>query len=468
MKKPIFKIISIVLMMISTMTFAQENNYKIAQIPTYKGETWGAIPAANGQIIFVDNASDTSKNNMYSSRLVIMDKENKESATLPILGKYKKIGSPYISEDGKEFYFVVSGTVRSVIGRNIFKSGTINYPLQLMVMKNTENNEWTQPVEFKYNSKKYSTGDPCLSPDGAYLYFTSNKKDGYGGIDIYRSKRNSDGSWGEPENLGNTINTSGKERFPRFDKKGNFYFSSTTDSGNLDLFVCTIDGTNFGTPVKMSLPFNSEGDDFAISFIDEYSGYISSSRDGIDHIYRFDAINKPVVEPVKPVEVAPEPVVEVKPVEVPEPVVETKTVEVVPEPVVETKPVEKPKIDDAVVSNLLETGELEYINFDFDRFIIVDKHIPALKKLITFMQKNPTVIMEVSGYTDCRGKSEYNLKLSHRRATSVRDYLVANGIDAKHIVVKEFGATKPLVDCDKAVTEKAHETNRRVEYKVLN
>jgi outer membrane protein OmpA-like peptidoglycan-associated protein len=450
-------------MAISTIAFTQEKNYKITKISTQNDNVWGAIPTVNGGIIFIETTVNTT-NNTYSSRLVIKDKNNKES-TLSNFEQYQKIGSPYISADGKEFYFVVSGTAHSIAGKNILKSSTTYYPLQLMVMTN-KGKEWTNPVEFQYNSNKYSNSDPCLSPDGIYLYFASDRQGGYGGTDIYRCKRNADGSWGEPENLGNNINTKNGERFPRIDDKGNLYFSSTANTnGNLDLFVCEPDGNHFKSPVRMDKPFNSDGDDFAISFIDENSGYISSNRDGVDNIYLFESLITKKPEPVK----ISEPIKKV-----------TDTIKVVEKiKIIDTvKPIEKIKTADAnktvetvtpdmALSDLLKKEKLQYINFDFDKWRITEKHIPALKDLINFMKQYPTVIMEVAGYTDCIGRNDYNLKLSHRRAISVRDYLVANGIDSNRIVVKEFGSANPLVDCEKTTTEVARETNRRVEYKVL-
>jgi outer membrane protein OmpA-like peptidoglycan-associated protein len=437
-------------MTVSTVAFTQEKKCKITKIPTQNSGVWGAIPTIQGEIIFVENIAGAT-NDAYNSRLIIMNNNHKESV-LTSFEQYQRIGSPYISDDGREFYFAVSGTVHSTIVNNIFKSGTNYYPLQLMMFENT-NKGWSHPVEFKYNSDKYSTADPCLSPDGTYLYFASDKKDGYGGTDIYRSKRNADGSWNEPENLGININTKEDERFPRFDYKGNLYFSSTANTnGNLDLFVCEPDGNSFKAPVKMDKPFNSEGDDFAISFIDENSGYISSNRDdGMDHIYLFELETIKKVEPVK-IDTVKKPVA----VEV---IDKIKTIDA-------TK-IEIAKTPDVILSDLLKKRKLQYINFDFDKWRITDKHIPALKDLINFMKEYPSVIMEVAGYTDCTGKNDYNLKLSNKRATSVRDYLVTNGIDSNRIVVKEFGSANPLIDCEKSTTEIANETNRRVEYKVI-
>jgi outer membrane protein OmpA-like peptidoglycan-associated protein len=436
-------------MAVSTMVFAQEKKYKITKIPTQNSSVWGAIPTVKGEIIFVENINNAT-NKAYTSRLILMDRNNKETI-LPSFEKYQRIGSPYISDDGKEFYFVTSGTAHSSTVKNILKSGTTYYPLQLMILTNT-GNEWSQPVEFKYNSDKHSIADPCLSSDGKYLYFASDKKGGYGGADIYRCKRNTDGSWNEPENLGANINTKENERFPRFDAKGNLYFSSTANTnGDMDLFVCSPEGNSFKTPVKMDNPFNSEGDDFAISFIDENSGYISSNRDGgADHIYLFESeiIKKP--ESVKTDTIK-------------------KTVNIEPDKIKTIDTVKKLETvtPDIILSDLLQKEKLQYINFEFDKWRITDKHIPALKDLVNFMKQYPSVIMEVAGHTDCIGKNDYNMKLSHKRATSVKDYLVNNGIDSNRIVVKEFGSANPLTDCVKSTIESANKTNRRVEYKVI-
>ncbi|MDR2292425.1 MAG: hypothetical protein LBE11_03015, partial [Prevotellaceae bacterium] len=203
------KSVIIALMAFSTIAFAQEKTYQFRQISINEDGTWGAI-SFNGQIIFVDNKSDVGKNDVFDSKLYVLDKDNSEFK-LPEFDKYDKIGSPFISEDGKEFYFTVSGTVRSKSKWKLFSSGTDLYTLQILIVSKTANGEWSEPVPFQHNGNNFSTGDPCLSPDGTYLYFVSNREGGKGGTDIYRSKRNTDGTWDEPQNL-NEINTGGDER----------------------------------------------------------------------------------------------------------------------------------------------------------------------------------------------------------------------------------------------------------------
>ncbi|MDR2652405.1 MAG: OmpA family protein [Prevotellaceae bacterium] len=433
------KIMIMVLMIFSTISFAQEKTYQLKQIPTGENGTWGAI-SFNEQIIFVDNKTNVGKNDAFDSKLFILDKNNTELA-LPSFEKYDKIGSPFISEDGNEFYFTVSGTVASKTKKGLFTSGTELYPLQILISTKGANGEWTEPVSFQHNGNNFSTGDPCLSPDGAYLYFVSNREGGTGGTDIYRSKRNNDGTWGEPQNL-TEINTSGDERFPRFDTKGNLYFSSTTGSagGGLDLFVCKLNNNIFEKPVRMDYPFNSEGDDFAISFTGDDTGYLSSSRSGTDRIYFFEPVKAQIVyDTIK---------------------------------IIETAKQEQTVRPDVLLEEMLKSGKMKYVYFDFNKYDIRDKEIPTLVELIIFMRQYTTVVLELPSYADCRGIDSYNMQLSRNRGEAVKNYLITFGkIDANRITVREYGAANPVNDCGdcpkSGCDETNFEANRRVEYKVL-
>jgi outer membrane protein OmpA-like peptidoglycan-associated protein len=433
-------ILTAALMSISTLIFSQENTYTLTQINTGEGGAWGAIPLVDGQIIFVENQQSTDNGNVLNSKLYVLDSQNAKSE-LPSFGTYQKAGSPFISEDGTEFYFTVSGTATSTSKGGWFHPDVQMYPLQILISKRGSNGEWTEPVPFEHNGNSFSTGDPCLSPDGTYLYFVSNREGGAGGTDIYRSKRNSDGSWDEPQNLG-VVNTFGDERFPRFDTKGNLYFSSTARStGGLDLFVLPLDGNVFAKAERLEYPLNSGGDDFAISFLNEKSGYLSSNRNGEDRIYFFEVDKLKVrIDTVKIIE----------------------TVEVKPEPV-------RP---DLILEDMLKSGKMKYIYFDFDRSNIRDKELPSLFELLIFMRQYPTVVLELPSYADCRGNDSYNLRLSDSRGEAVKNYLVTSGgIDTSRISVKGYGSRNPVNECDDCSKTECDETkfaaNRRVEYRVL-
>jgi len=153
------------------------------------------------------------------------------------------------------------------------------------------------------NSDEYSVGHPALSPDGMWLYFASDMPGGKGETDIYRATLNSDGTLGQPVNLGEGVNTEGKEMFPFVDKDGNLFFASDghLGLGGLDVFYAPTDGKGgFGKLVNPGLPLNSSSDDFALVLDgDSKSGYISSNREGgkgDDDIY---CVN--LIRPLKPV-----------------------------------------------------------------------------------------------------------------------------------------------------------------------
>ena len=424
------KLIILAFMAFSVLAMGQEvKNYNLTQVQTNKGGTWGAIPSSNGQLIFVDNAANVSKGDDFKSRLFVLDRNNKETA-LPNFSEFDRIGSPFISADGNELFFTISGTVSYTKGGGIFSSGTKVYPLQIMMSKKEANGNWGVAEPFVHNGNTFSTGDPCLSPDGAYLYFSSDRDGGQGGTDIWRSKRNGS-NWDAPENIGGTINSTGDDRFPRFDTNGNLYFSSTrgSETGVLDLFKCT--GLN--SPVRMDYPFNAEGDDFAIAFVTDETGYLSSSRTGADRIYYF--------EPVKPVVVR-------------------DTIKII-----ETKPIEiDPRIDFA---------KLKPIYFDFDKSVLrFNTEMSKLLDLVVFMRQYPTTVINMPSHADCRGNDPYNMRLSQRRGEAVKKYLVeTGGIDADRIQVTERGANNPVTDCDcNAKTrckESEFQANRRVEYELV-
>ncbi|MDR2651822.1 MAG: OmpA family protein [Prevotellaceae bacterium] len=432
------------LMSFSTIIFSQEKTYTLTQVNTGKSSVWGAIPLVDGQIIFVANEQSADNDNVLNSKLYVLNSQNAVSE-LPAFAKYQRIGSPFISDDGKEFYFTVSGTSASTSKGGWLHPDLELYPLQILISKIGENGEWAEPVAFQHNGNNFSNGDPCLSPDGQYLYFASNREGSSGGTDIYRSKRNSDGSWDEPQNV-RIINSYGDERFPRFDTKGNLYFSSTAGSaGSLDLFVFPLNSDNFTKPERLEYPLNSDGDDFAISFIDEKSGYLSSNRDGEDYIYFFE-VEKPKIQydTVR--------------------IIETVQVAVEPEP--------EPVRPDLLLEDMLKSGKMKYIYFDFDRYNIRNKEIPALTELLIFMRQYPTVVLELPSYADCRGNDSYNLRLADNRGEAVKNYLVTTGgIDASRITVKGYGSINPVNecgDCTKAgCDEEQFEANRRVEYRVL-
>lgn len=157
--------------------------------------------------------------------------------------------------------------------------------------------KWSDPEPFALNGKDYSVGQPCLSPDGNTMYFTSDMPGGYGGADLYRVSKDETGQWGKAQNLGDKINTEGDEMFPFLESTNGILFFSSNGQfglGGQDIFICALNGTGFGPVVNAGFPLNTQQDDFAAIIDEKISmGYISSNRtggSGDDDIYSFSVL----------------------------------------------------------------------------------------------------------------------------------------------------------------------------------
>lgn len=158
--------------------------------------------------------------------------------------------------------------------------------------------KWRTKGEMPFNDSKYSTAHPALSADGKVLIFASDRPGGFGGMDLYVSEARGRG-WSEPENLGQTINTSGNEVFPFLSKEGDLYFSSDlhVGFGGLDIFRSSVTGTFWDVPENMGAPINGPRDDFGIVLEEGGErGFFSSNRARRDDdIYMFELIEEDVV-----------------------------------------------------------------------------------------------------------------------------------------------------------------------------
>ncbi len=152
---------------------------------------------------------------------------------------------------------------------------------------------WEATKEFQYNNEEYSVGHPALTPDGNTMYFVSDMPGGYGGTDMYVSKKEGD-SWGTPENLGPELNTEGDEMFPYVDSEGELYFASDGHGGlgGLDIYRVKAYNGTWGKVKNMGAPINSAYDDFGLVYGKERKrGYFTSDRKGghgLDDIYTFE------------------------------------------------------------------------------------------------------------------------------------------------------------------------------------
>jgi hypothetical protein len=370
--------------------------------------------------------------------------------------------------------------------------------------------KWNSPEPFFLNSDVFSVGHPSISPDGQKLYFVSDMPGGFGQTDIYCCTRK-EGKWGAPENLGKAINSAGKEMFPSLTGDRLFFASDGQPGlGGLDLFVSTLNGDKWSVAKNVGTPLNSSYDDFSICLSDtSESGYFSSNRPGgmgNDDIYYFFK-KLPVPKPVYYVSgyvrekstLAPIPHALVYFLdESSDSVLILKSdsngffrtliqtdktykakatkggyfpdcLSFAIHGVVLTAEVSLPRplLLDRMVIN--KTYPLSNIYYTFDKWNIRDDAKPSLDNLVRIMIENP-VRVELGSHTDCRGTSDYNQKLSQRRAESAVQYIINNGIAPSRISAKGYGESQLVngCSCESGVScsEEEHQLNRRTEFKI--
>ncbi len=241
---------------------------------TRQGAT-GSIDVTNGQ-----NHSD-----LYEAKL---DKNGKWSTPAPlattILSKMNE-ASVSISKKGDVMFMTRCPEAKGKVLK-----------CQLYVCKK-QGPSWAEPEPLPFNVDSVSFAHPAINVAGDVLYFTSKLAGGYGGKDIWMSTYSKkDKTWGQPVNLGPSINTSGDEMYPYMaDDDKTLYFSSNyhLGMGGLDIFKAekATDGKFTKAPENLKSPMNSAGDDFGIIFEGKkIKGYFTSNREGgkgSDDIYSF-------------------------------------------------------------------------------------------------------------------------------------------------------------------------------------
>lgn len=354
----------------------------------------------------------------------------------------------------------------------------LNAPTSVEIYTSTRSDaKWSAPVKFEITADTLSTfGHPAVSPDGEYLYFVSDMPGGYGGKDIWRiSLKERQGSL---VNLGPDINTEGNDDFPYVRSDGSLYFSSDghPGMGGLDIFRATAVGDPADLRWKvenMGFPINSAGDDFGITFGKGEDGFFSSNRGdarGYDHIYIFE---------YDPVRITIEGLVMDKDEEP----VKNAIIRIVGNDGSNQKEVAR---DDGSFSFALQRGVkyvmlagakgylnqkqefasdstmedanywvefilpsiskpsvVENIFYDYDKADLRPESKTALNELIAVLHDNPNVTIEMASHTDRWGSDAYNINLSERRAKSVVDYLVENGISRDRLQPHGYGKSRP-------------------------
>ena len=412
------------------------------------------------------------------------------------------------SEDGKTMYFNRSGEKQIKVGEE--KVATIKiYKAELV------NGKWANVTMMPFSNDNYSVEHPFLTKDGKKLYFASDMPGTLGSFDIYVVDISDGGTYSQPRNLGETINTIHREQFPFLTEDQTLYFASDghQGNGNLDVFMSLkLSDTEFDKPLNLGSTINSEMDDFNF-ILDEKKdqGYFASNRTGDDNLYTFireenklQYLVEGEVRDMKSMQLLPgstvklydengtlleeiivgkdgsftfntEPNKKYK-------IMAFKDFYIPAEATFDTSQKGKVYIDlqmkvesyyDAEdIINKKEDGtvliELENIYFDLDKWNIKPQAAEVLNVLLGILKKYPYMEIEIGSHTDSRASDMYNLRLSNKRAASALEYLVKNGIERRRLRSIGYGETKPLIICPKNdCTEPEHASNRRCTFMIL-
>lgn len=351
---------------------------------------------------------------------------------------------------------------------------------------NRSDASWSTPQLLEITKDTLSSyAHPTISPDGEWLYFTSDMPGGMGGLDIWRIRIGSHGLGGV-ENLGYPINTPGNEMFPSFRPNGELYFSSDghVGMGGLDLFVAEQDSTGTWSVENLKYPMNSSGDDFGMTFDGLHNrGFFTTNRGdarGWDHIMSFSC---------------PEVLITVKGwvyekdgYELPEGLVYmvgndgtnlklsvkgdgSFTQEIKPnvdyvflgtckgflnhkeELRVDTSSVSKEYVLQFELASITAPVLVDNVFYEFDSAELTQASTLSLDSLTALLNENPNITIELSSHCDYRGNDAYNMRLSQRRAESVVNYLIGHGIAQDRLTPIGYGESRPKI-IRKKLTEK--------------
>ena len=418
--------------------------------------------------------------------------------------------TPVFTKDGNTMYFTRNNYLDGKKGKDANKVTLLKIYKATLV-----NNRWTNVTELPFNSNNFSTAHPALSPDEQTLYFVSDRPGTIGQSDLYKVAINSNGTYGEPINLGVEINTEGRETFPFVTKDSQLYFASDGHPGlgGLDVFSTKINNDgSFGEVENDGAEMNSPKDDFGYYRDSEINkGFFSSNRDGglgSDDIYRFTSKDKckQILKGIVTDSATGETLAGVQLILLNKQykvIAETtsdalgyyafdvncrRTYHVrankkdytsketklrTPEVTGETKldiQLESTICRVAVGDDLGKCFGIKMIYFDLDKSNIRKEAALDLAKILDVLIQNPTMKLDIRSHTDCRQTAKYNMALSDRRAKATIAWLVSKGIDSSRLTGRGYGESQLINDCGceptnaSNCTEEQHQMNRRSEF----
>jgi outer membrane protein OmpA-like peptidoglycan-associated protein len=428
--------------------------------------------------------------------------------------------SAVFSTDGKTVYFT-----RNNFSDNKLMRGEdgISY-LKLFKSELNSENTWTKPEELPFNNDNYSLAYPALSKDNKTLYFSSDMDGTIGMSDIFKVDIREDNTYSIPKNLGEDINTEGRESFPFVSEDGFFYFASDghLGLGGLDVFVAKIkDDGKLGEVFNLGRPINSTKDDFSFIINSKLKkGFFASNREqegASDNIYELIQLKKLITDcfqllngnifringedPLSDVKVS----------------LLDRDLKIVDSTITDFKGFYQFEVDcsssyvvriskdgfsslDEVVEinsdfgtensldfSMNEGGELDIIKagdgddlndllqldtiyFDLDKVQIRPDAEVELQKISAAMKSYPNLRIDVRSHTDSRARDEYNQILSNKRAKATINYIIEkSGVSTERISGRGYGESQLVNKCSNRIdcSESEHALNRRSEFIIL-
>lgn len=427
--------------------FAKSCDFAQGQVPLSNAYEVKTMPKLNSKS---SDFAPTFYNNelvFASSRSIAIEKQGEIAWTNDAFNQH------YVAVKDAEGNYTEAQALRSFIGNDI-NDAPMSYFPSLDIVAITSNNfmdgirhidgsglmmdiymyntkskkEWDHNSEqfFTFNATvdnkaPFSTGHPCLANNGTALYFSSNKPGGYGGYDLYVSYRTATG-WTLPKNLGHPINTPGNEMSPSIDDNGRFYFSSDWHHGfgGMDVFTANRFSYGWGNVENLGSQVNSSYDDLYFVFNTQQKvGYLASNRAGgrgNEDIYK--VLQKQILPTRKTLSLA---------------------------------------VGDKFV--------LDDRYFRAGDGTIQNTNSQQLYDILQRLTDNPSIVIQINGYTDAPGPANNNLILSRNRANSLANYFISKGISRNRIKSKGYGESFPVNQCKDNVPcdNSLHAQNRRIE-----
>jgi outer membrane protein OmpA-like peptidoglycan-associated protein len=452
--------------------------------------------------------NEVKKNDKYAEFYVanIVDStysqgiEYRDVSTLPKANIH--VGNGTFSLDKKRFYYT-----------ECKPDDHMRMRCDIFVIENKDG-FWTNPAKCSFNDPDSTNTHPAVanSKNGEVIYFSSNRANGEGGLDLYFTVRDKNGVYSLPANLGKKINTTSDDVTPWYDQKNStLYFSSAgwAGMGGLDIFKSKGAQKKWEPAKNLKYPVNSSVDDMYYVLTDKkFVGYLVSNRPGTisvksetccDDIWRVQ-YPRIIYYAVKGN------------------VYDEETKQVVPGASVQmvqgdtqygsaiskvdtlylfdTKPlnsynliagkdgyfkgsasfnVVKTEDGDTIQVDLfikkIPIGPLviENIFYDFDKATLRPESFPSLDSLFMVLTNNPSIVVEIRSHTDSKGKDDYNLNLSQRRAESVVKYLLGKGIAAERLKATGMGEIEPIApnEINGKDNEAGRQLNRRTDFKII-